>query len=344
MPSISSHFPSEDNNTIQRCPHDKENPYAMISRDLIRDESISPECRWLIIYLLSMKDGWKINVKQIQAHVKPFMGRDRLHKVMNEAIESGYIKREQCQQILRRENGAYQGSFKRVRYFVSETPKFKKCYPHPSFQDTDYPDTDNTDNKERACEDIALTKKEHDFDKTMSLEPVEKFATKEPDKPPKKTKIKQPLDDEGTLPRSHGDWTLFVSKFKLSTEQAAVLHWLSTLEIDTTIETLAWWAKTYSFKRLEQIYLASCAKKIKSKGAYMQKLLKVNANVPTENSEANKEFAIEFKQINNWNTLEIRQKYAVIHADVDMEVNFNMDQAEFVKYLIDKFNSFEKNT
>lgn len=105
--------------TIQRCPHDGENPFAQISRELIRDETISPECRWLLIYLLSMKDGWELKVDQIYAHVKKFIGIKKIYKIIEEAMEAGYIQRDYN----------YEGNLRRgCIYYVSETPKFKKCF------------------------------------------------------------------------------------------------------------------------------------------------------------------------------------------------------------------------
>lgn len=122
--------------TIERCPHDSENPYSMISNALIRDEKISPACRWLIIYLLSNKTGWKIKVSQVATHVKSFMGRDSTHALFNEAIDAGYIKREE---IIRPNSGG--GGLKRYIYILSETPKFKKCFRYPENQDTGEPYT-----------------------------------------------------------------------------------------------------------------------------------------------------------------------------------------------------------
>jgi len=178
--------------------------------------------------------------------------------------------------------------------------------------------------------------------KSMSLIPVEMFITPEPAKTPEKPKSKK-QDVEGTLPHSHAHGTLLSSKYKLSTEQGETLQWLLSLEIDTTSETLAWWAKTYPMSRLEEVYKAAAARKVKSKGAYMQKLLKTNANVPTENSEANKAFAEEFKRINHWGALEIKEKYAIIHnGRAEIEISFNMDQIEFVSYMIDKLKAFGK--
>ena len=102
---------------IERCPHDEENPYTLVHNGLIRDSSISPECRWLIIYLLSNKSGWKISIKQIINHVKGFIGRKSVYKILNEAIESGYMKKE----ITKKGN-----LNQHIKYYVSEKPKFKK--------------------------------------------------------------------------------------------------------------------------------------------------------------------------------------------------------------------------
>jgi hypothetical protein len=121
----------QSNTFIQRCPHDKQNPYVMINRALIRDNSLSPECRWLLIYLLSNTDGWKIKVKQVVNHVKGHIGRDRVYELFNEACDAGYMKREE--------------GFGVCHYFISETPKFKKSLQFPENQDTDGQDTENQD-------------------------------------------------------------------------------------------------------------------------------------------------------------------------------------------------------
>ena len=129
--------------TIERCPHDKENPYSMISNALIRDESISPNCRWLLIYLLSNKDGWRINFSQIRNHLKKFMGRDSARAILDEAIEAGYIKRED--EIEKISHG---GALRRCKYILSESPKFKECLPRTEFQEAGDQEAGNTDDKE----------------------------------------------------------------------------------------------------------------------------------------------------------------------------------------------------
>lgn len=105
--------------TIERCPHDEENPYAQISRALIRDENISPMLRWLLIYLLSNEDGWKISPRQIINHLKPQgIGRKKVYSLFNEGIEAGYIERFTV----------LENNLTRVNYRISEQAKFKKCF------------------------------------------------------------------------------------------------------------------------------------------------------------------------------------------------------------------------
>lgn len=126
--------------TIQRCPHDEDNPYTMVHNELIRDASISPECRWLIIYLLSNKVNWTINIQQIVNHLKGKTGRDKVYEIINEAIEAGYMKRD----IVKKGNLKQQ-----IKYFVSEKPKFKKILRHPEIQDPEIRDTENQDIKNK---------------------------------------------------------------------------------------------------------------------------------------------------------------------------------------------------
>ena len=117
--------------TISRAPRDKEHPFLMVSKELIRDESLSIECRWLIIYLLTNTDDWVISTKQVYNHAHQFIGRDKVRELFNEAIKAGYMKREEY-----REDG-----LQRYKYLISESPQFlqsetselKKILPGPGF-------------------------------------------------------------------------------------------------------------------------------------------------------------------------------------------------------------------
>lgn len=122
---------------LQRCPHDEKNPYTMIRNDLIRDQSISPNCRWLLIYLLSNNEQvWTVKISQVAKHVKGFIGRDAVYRIVNEGIEAGYIQRFEY----------FEDNMKRYKYYISETPKFKKSLRCPEIQ---YPEPKYPENQGR---------------------------------------------------------------------------------------------------------------------------------------------------------------------------------------------------
>lgn len=160
---------SDENHQIvfQRSPHDKENPYAQISRALIRDETISPECRWMIIYFLSMRDDFKINIKQIWAHVKKFMGRNKVYCIIEEACEAGYMKRED--KIV---NNLKRG----VIYYISESPaeEFKKCFRRSSFRDTGIRHTENGEALSSSSKEELIKEKEKEEDPSPPIFSFEK--------------------------------------------------------------------------------------------------------------------------------------------------------------------------
>lgn len=122
-----------ENSSIRRAPRDKEHPYLMVSKALIRDASISPQCSWLLINLLCNVDHWEINIRQVVNQMKGRLGRDKIYQLFEEAIQAGYINK-----IEYLENGLL-----RIKYEVDEIPKFKKSLPLPEIQDTGLQDTEN---------------------------------------------------------------------------------------------------------------------------------------------------------------------------------------------------------
>lgn len=141
---------NENSGYIQRCPHDQDNPYAQINNKLIRDNSISPECRWLLIYLLSNEKGWKILPAQIVKYVAPHWGRDKVYKILNEAIRGGYLKRV----------ASKRGSVNVYQYFLSENGNFKKISELPENQDPENQFPEKPHTKERPIPTIVGIKKE----------------------------------------------------------------------------------------------------------------------------------------------------------------------------------------
>jgi hypothetical protein len=67
--------------------------YIQIPKDLINDKSISPNCRWLLMYFLSTQDSLDLKSAAVIEHLKSFIGRDKFYKILNEAIEHGYVIR-----------------------------------------------------------------------------------------------------------------------------------------------------------------------------------------------------------------------------------------------------------
>lgn len=197
--------------TFQRSPHDKENPYAQISRDLIRDQSISPNCRWLLIYLLSMSDNWVIKIEQLVNHCKGFLGRDKIYKVVQEACDAGYMQRHDHKK----------GNLRRCVYYVSETASFKKSFRLPENQEAgdfprenaptdkfgrlpDFQDPEHTDDKERTTSSKEEEKKEQYKNNT----PISPKGEKRPSSS-RRRKIKEDLEEKApriwVTPSQHED-------------------------------------------------------------------------------------------------------------------------------------------
>ena len=101
---------------IERSKHDKENPYTMIRNDLIRDNSITPNCRAILIYILSHDKNWKIYTSQLIKSFSPHIGRDLMYAILDEAIKAGYLKRETF----------FVNNLKRYFYVISEERRFAK--------------------------------------------------------------------------------------------------------------------------------------------------------------------------------------------------------------------------
>jgi hypothetical protein len=138
----------ETESTFQRCPHDRENPYSQISRELIRDPNVSPQAKWLIIYLLSHQEGFNISMPYILKNQK--ISKNRMYSMIDQCLEAGYLKRTEY---------LFEGR-KRFKYFISETPKFKNILLCPQNQDTEKQDPGNEDTKKEQSSSNEEEKKE----------------------------------------------------------------------------------------------------------------------------------------------------------------------------------------
>jgi len=118
------------NATFELCPEEKELPFSMIPNELIRNKDLSPNCRWLIIFLLSNSSNWVIRMTHIHEHLGDFFCKEFIYKIISEALNSGYLKREKYLET---------GLIK-YKYIISRTPKFKKLCTYPVSQETVKPD------------------------------------------------------------------------------------------------------------------------------------------------------------------------------------------------------------
>ena len=98
----------------------KKNRFVIVSTKLVNDMSLSGDCVRMLIYLLAKPDDWTITVELLHKQLAPSgIGRKKVYKMINEAIEAGYMKRERT----------FRGNLSsETKYFISENPKFKKSF------------------------------------------------------------------------------------------------------------------------------------------------------------------------------------------------------------------------
>lgn len=99
--------------------------FTAISNAICIDESISPEARWCLWYLLTKPVDWEVRVTDIR-RISGW-GKDKAYKVVNELVEAKYLIASQS-----RVDG---GQFGAVSYDVYDEPFFGSplpANPHPA--------------------------------------------------------------------------------------------------------------------------------------------------------------------------------------------------------------------
>lgn len=96
-------------NFIQRSPHDKNNPFVMINKEMLRDPNLNPRAKGILCYLLSFPDFWKADVEFISKDQN--ISIDVTYAILKEIVDAGYACRE-----VERESG----KFKAWNYYFSE--------------------------------------------------------------------------------------------------------------------------------------------------------------------------------------------------------------------------------
>lgn len=102
--------------TIQRCPHDKRHPYAIISKEVIFDIKLKPRARLLLITLLSLPDDWKLYPKEIAKRIG--YNISTVYECLQELQAHGYCRVEKK----KNERGHQATS----EYYIAETPLYAR--------------------------------------------------------------------------------------------------------------------------------------------------------------------------------------------------------------------------
>lgn len=100
--------------TIIRKAHNKENPYAQISKTLLRDNRLSAKAMGIMCYLLGLPDHWRLCIEELAKHFSD--GQKSIKSGLKQLEKLGYIERFQH----RREGGV----FGVIEMLIHEEPIF----------------------------------------------------------------------------------------------------------------------------------------------------------------------------------------------------------------------------
>lgn len=300
--------------TIIRIEHNKNNPYVILNRSALEDENLSWAAKGLWAYLMSRPDDWNISVAHLSSIYEDKGGGERaIYSILKELIKNGYCQRNQ--------KVGKKGQFGKYEYIITE---FKNKVPHCSQADAAQADAlESATNNNRT-----ITSNEYKKDNVPLNPPIQKKDNGE-------TMTFKQKDQDNVFDES------LPSKYKLNDDQKETFRYLKTLSIDSDDNTLCWWAKNYSLVRILEVYKASEGKK--SIGAYMNKLLKVQANVAKVHSQLNIDFAQDYKNKSGWHDLKIGKLYVTFLLGNDtQELSLNMEPLSFAEHLIRKHESISE--
>lgn len=125
----------------------------------------------------------------------------------------------------------------------------------------------------------------------------------------------------------------YIRKYKLSKEQSEIYEWLKGQNINTNDETLCYWAKSYTSKRIQEVVNFAKARQVNGEdirniGGWIQKFLKTGQAVVDENCRINLAFLTKFLNSTKWNDLNIYEKYVKDKVTGD-DLPLNMASDDF---------------
>lgn len=139
--------------------------------------------------------------------------------------------------------------------------------------------------------------------------------------------------------------TLNVAKrFGAHGQSEQTFLWLKDKGLQTDDGTLCYWAKTYSLERLSDVYRETCRRTPANYGAYMRTLLNKEAVISFVDPTECAQFAIDFKNANNWASLKIGKNYVTFdYGRSKEEISLRQTPENFGRQLVEKYQQIKQN-
>jgi len=83
---------SETTNPMAVLKHHRRNTFTTVDNTAIRDTQLSWKATGMLVYLLSLPDGWNVNETDLTSRKKD--GRTAVHSALEELTEAGYVRKQ----------------------------------------------------------------------------------------------------------------------------------------------------------------------------------------------------------------------------------------------------------
>lgn len=114
--------PQSYTNPFRAHSNSRRQPFTIIDNALCRNSSLTFEARGFLVYLLSHREDFHINIAYLVHIHKGVMGRDKIIRILKELIQAGYVRRVQPR-------NANNNQFLKMFYEFSHEPIFTTDQP-----------------------------------------------------------------------------------------------------------------------------------------------------------------------------------------------------------------------
>jgi DNA-binding MarR family transcriptional regulator len=114
---------SERPGEIIRAEHDRDHPFLMVTKALLRDDNLSFEERGFLCFILAQPTDWHSRVDVLARDAK--INKAKTYRLIARLVDAGYIQRD----IITRRDPA--GRFQSATFYtVFEQPKAREMVPY----------------------------------------------------------------------------------------------------------------------------------------------------------------------------------------------------------------------